>query len=170
MSEKSPNTIQHAMWAGLTIGLLLALDTFVGSRSSSFARVADILIEAYIILRAFRSVQDFRDTELQGEISLWRCFSYTLNLFFFASLIGALFNVIYYKYIAPEYLTELLEKSKPAFEAMFKQNPNYTEDLLEQLMTPETMAMSSIVSQCMIGMVLGLLFKPFLTRRRDANL
>ena len=162
---KTPNTIQHAMWAGLTLGILLALDTYFGSKSGSFARVASIVIEAYIILRAFRFAQDFRDTELAGEITLWRSFSYTLNLFFFASLIGALFNIVFYKYISPEYIPELIERSKPTFDALFKDNPNYSPTLVEQLFTAETMAMSSIVAQCMIGMVLGVLYYPFLRKR-----
>lgn len=168
MSETSrmPATIQHAMQSGLSIGLLLSLDVVLSSLTSTWSRVLHVLIEAYIIVRAYRYAKSYRDEELGGSIRVFQSFAYTLNVFFYASLIAALFSVIYYKYLSPEYLPSVLEQLRPVYEKLFAGNPNYTPELLESILTPQTMAMSQIMVQSMIGMLLGLLYAPFLKSSR----
>lgn len=162
--QKRPNTIQHAMDKGLFMGMLFAANTIISSSESTFAYFIHIFLEALILVVAYRAAVDYMQTETDGKITVFQSFSYILNLFFFASLISALCSIIYFKYISPEYMTRLYEQSKPLLDKLLS-DAGQSDNDIKSLFTAEQFAMSCIVRDCMIGMILGLIYAPLLKRR-----
>ncbi len=167
--NKAPRTIQHAMQYGLWIGLLFILETIFSSRQSSAMSLMTYFVQALVLIQSYRYAKDFRDTETGGKISFFQVFAYVLNLFFFASLIGALFQVVYYKYINPTYLSTMLEQVRPVLDQMLSKNSDYAEmsSKLDTIFSAEQMAMYGMAGKCFIGMVLGLIYAPFIKRNTE---
>ena len=69
-------------------------------------------------------IKYFRDKQNEGAISFGEAWSIGILLFFFASLPEALCQFVYYKYINPEYIYNVIEQASTMLNAIPESNNN----------------------------------------------
>ena len=107
-------------------------------------------------------VMKFRDKGLGGVISFGRAWGYSLYMFFYASILLALAQYVYFAYIDHGYMLHSFSEALSSSEAqqMVKQYgaQQMVQESLEQLgqMRPIDYALNILTMNIMIGAVLGL--------------
>ncbi len=107
-------------------------------------------------------VMKFRDKGLGGVISFGRGWGYSLYMFFYASILLALAQYVYFAYIDHGYMLHSFSEALSSSEAqqMVKQYgaQQMVQESLEQLgqMRPIDYALNILTMNIMIGAVLGL--------------
>lgn len=119
----------------------------------------------YIMLRYHRE-----NGYLSGFSLLWMM---GIMLFFFASLICAIPEYVFYQYINPDYIANAMTQSVKLIEDMgLMQNDetyNQMRQLIEEGTTPTAlqMIMSSMWSNVFFGSLLSIVVAPIVTRKKN---
>lgn len=165
--------LAYGMEGGLWLGLYLVL-RFICSVAGSFSPIFDALalmmfvgtpfVLYYIMLRYHRN-----NGFVSGFSLLWMM---GIMLFFFASLICAVPEFIFYQYIDPDYIANAMTQSLKLIEDMglMKDDEAYNQmrQLIEQGTAPTAiqMIMSSMWSNVFFGSLLSIVVAPFVTRKK----
>ena len=133
----------------------------VGIANPLYGMVAIVLMVATPFFVS-RRLMKFRDEGLGGVISFGRGWGYSLYVFFYASILLALAQYVYFAYIDQGYMLQSFSEALSSSEAqqMVKQYgaQQMIEESLEQLaqMRPIDYALNILTMNIMIGAVLGL--------------
>ena len=118
-----------------------------------------------------RRLMKFRDEGLGGTISFGRGWGYSLYTFFYASILLALAQYVYFAYIDQGYLMKSLADalSTPEAKQMIEQYgiQQSMQESLEQMgqLRPIDYALNVLTVNILVGMVLGLPIAAMLQRR-----
>ena len=133
----------------------------VGIANPLYGMVAIVLMVATPFFVS-RRLMKFRDEGLGGVISFGRGWGYSLYVFFYASILLALAQYVYFAYIDQGYMLQSFSEALSSSEAqqMVKQYgaQQMIDESLEQLgqMRPIDYALNILTMNIMIGAVLGL--------------
>ncbi len=136
------------------LGLYLVIKFYISVFSEKSALLSSLisvltLLVPYII---FRFQKKYRDEQLNGFISYSSAFTYGVSLFFYASLILALGQFVFYQFISPEYLTNAFKASIDLMEKM-----GIPEKIIDEAinMTMPS-AISTVLQTILINNVMGI--------------
>lgn len=175
MNEKleRKSLLMYSMEGGVWLGLYLVLRfvcSVAGTLSPLFDALALVLLVGtpfvlyYIMLRYHR-----QNDYLSGFSLLWMM---GIMLFFFASLISAIPEYIYYQYINPDFIANAMSQSMELIENMglMKNDEAYKQmqQLVEEGTAPTAlqMIMSSMWSNVFFGSLLSIVVAPFVLRKK----
>lgn len=133
----------------------------VGIANPLYGMVAIVLMVATPFFVS-RRLMKFRDEGLGGVISFGRGWGYSLYVFFYASILLALAQYVYFAYIDQGYMLQSFSEALASSEAqqMVKQYgaQQMIDESLEQLgqMRPIDYALNILTMNIMVGAVLGL--------------
>ena len=158
--------MQHAMSYAVILGIYMVIQFYIFVYSIvNFESVGKLFSIMFILLLmtlavpfyAYHSQKKFRDEKLNGYISYASALSYGIYLFFYASLILAVGEFIYYQFINPNYFYDI----KVSITNMMQQLPAEQQPLLEipdsQVNTPISTALGNIVNTTFLGMIISLI-------------
>lgn len=158
---------------GLFMGLLFSVNfMFSASRNVTLMLLSYVLI-ALMIWGTYRMATQFREKESGGYISYWRAVYFVILIFFFSSIISAIFKIGYTTFIDKEYLSRLFEEGMRQIEsnrALFESlNIPIDEDYVEQLeqqYRPVPFAFQTIWVNILGGTILGLILGGIIRRKK----
>ena len=110
-------SIKYGLISGGVMVILILIPFFIfrSMELKTVFKASEIIGYSVMILSLlfiFFGIRSYRDNELGGAISFGRAFMTGLFITFIASLIFAIFNVILYKYIAPNLINEMIDFHK----------------------------------------------------------
>lgn len=112
------NIFKSSMIYGLMMGILFSVNFIISIPQGNVFRIISFLITIVIVVVMYRYSVKFRDTECGGYITYGKSFSFIVLTFFFASIISAIVKFVYFQFINPEYLTNVLQQSIKVVESM----------------------------------------------------
>lgn len=173
---KKENIFTHSMYSGLILGGLLVVRDFLSLAvfSSSTFMILLLSVVGYIIpfFCIYYYTKKFDKDVMKGKISYASALSYGFYMFFFASMIIALFSFIYFQYIDPDYLSRQSDLLMDIIKQL-----NLPEDMVgkyEQLLTNENTptaaqaALNGLWSFTFMGFIICL-FTSFFFRKKKQN-
>lgn len=154
MEEKQKSAFMPSLMPGIYLGFVLII-------YSLLMFILDVEHESYInyfsyvILAAglFWSVVSYRDKQLGGYIEYGKAFSAGFYTGLFASALAGIFLYIYVQYIDPGIIEEILIKAE---ESMLEQNPDISNEQLEQALS-WTETFTSPVMMGVMGFIMNLI-------------
>lgn len=162
-----------AMRNGLFMGMLFSINFLFSASRNVTLMILTYLIMAMIIWGTYRMTSHFRDRESGGFISYWKAVYFILLVFFFSSIISALFKIGYTSFINKEYLPQLfeegvrqLEKNRALFERFNMPMDEEYIDQLERQFRPVSYAFQTIWTNLLAGTLLGLILAGIVKRQR----
>lgn len=158
---------------GLFMGILFSVNfMFTASRNMTLMLLSYVII-ALIIWGTYRMASIYRDRESSGFISYWRAVYYIILVFFFSSIISAIFKIGYTTFINKEYLTQLfeegmrqIESNRALFESLKLPIDEQYIDQLEQQYRPVPYAIQTIWVNILGGTLLGLILGGIVRRKK----
>lgn len=169
MEEKLKSAFKPSLVPGIYLGFALIIYTLL-------LYVLDIDLEspfkygsyAIVAIGLYFSIVSFRDKYLNGFISYKKAFSAGFYTGLFASVIASIFTYIYVQYIDTELIANILIMSE---ETMLEQNPDMTNEQIEQalsmtemFMSPFIMSIVGFFSNVILSAVLSLIIAIFAKR------
>ena len=107
---------------------------------------------------------NFKKKINNGFVSFGECLKIGVSICFIASLIYALFSVVF-NFVFPEFMADLLQKTR---QVILKQNPSMTTEQLEmalsmtkKFMSPYIIVPATIVMYSFIGLIYSLIIGAF---------
>jgi len=159
-----PEVNAYAMRQGLALGCLFAVN-FVSSTIPSIAFFT-WFVEGLILWCVYRSGVRCRDNIMEGEMSYGAALWFIVQLFLYSSMVAGVFKYVYLKWIHPEYLTELSGAMKEVMQQM-KMPMDDSVAVVNDILTPENMAIYSVGGDVMLGLIVGLVMAFVLKRTKD---
>ena len=135
VEETKENIFSHSMKSGLYIGaLLIAYDFFymkcVISSSVTMITFGGLLYFAATVYLLFRFTKKYDKEVLNGNISYLKALSYGFYVFFFGSMLYAVYTYVYLEFINQDGLVQVKDFYFGLFsqiEAVAAKNPNSIE-------------------------------------------
>lgn len=155
---------RYAMSKGLILGALFALNYLLSTFSvTSFLSFG---MEILIVVAAYRMTVSCRENVLDGVISYGRAWWYVVNLFLYSSMVSGVFKYVYLKWIRTDYLQSLEVQVREVFEQTALKGAEMNEVMsnLNEVLTPENIAIYSVFGDVMIGVFLGLIMAAIVKR------
>ncbi len=171
------NVFKYSLiYAGISIAITLLYYIFdVNIMSTGVSASTGVLSFVILLVIFIMSVRKYRDRGLGGKITFLRAFLHTLAIGVIGGLVIALFNYIFYAYIAPEYLAsqvepfiEMMEKFNLPEEAMDEAISKFEEGLQPFNMLKSQLT-SSLVLSAIIGLFIGIFIKKDITTPEIKN-
>jgi hypothetical protein len=162
-----PNIIKSAMFNGLIMGVLFTLNFMISLPKNTILGLLSYLIVAGIVFLMYRMSVQFRDKECGGYITYGRAFMFVIYTFFFAALISSLVKYIYFRFINPLYLDELLQETMKAMEMVKFKVDDEAYKQISDMMKPANMALQFIWVNMFLGMIVGLIMAAFVKKEKN---
>jgi hypothetical protein len=151
--------VKHAMVNGLMLGgfWVIKYILFIGGTAISWLGVVNVALSpltiffTYILTKAYKIL-------LGGQISFKQAFGHILLLYFFASLIEALPQYIFFRYIAsPEYMQTMIEQAAAILKSISVEKA-MEQDVIDQFsaLTPINLTFQGILTNVFYGIILGI--------------
>jgi hypothetical protein len=118
------------------------------------------IVLAYVLTRLFRSVAG-------GGISFGRAWRYGIALYFFASLVEAIPQYVFFRYlVTPEYMEMIMTQAKELLDNI-NFNADARKDVMEQLsaFTPIQLTFQGIITNLAYGIILSIPVAAILCRK-----
>lgn len=158
---------------------LLAAFIFIGSKLAVFfthnqftitGRYSGVIALALLSVPLALAIKDRRDNELNGFISLKQIMRTGLFVCVIASLIVALFNYIYFKYIDHEILSYyLIENAKSIRELNgSEEDIRQAREHLIEFYSPFSQAMGGLTGVLGVGAILSFFLSSFFIKKNPA--
>lgn len=132
MKEESKTFIKSAINHGVIFGIILIIIQLgmwmfnfmpVGIGKGILVFVINVLIYVFGI---YWCIKTYRNSSLNGFISFGKAFTYGLLVFFVATVVGAIYNYLFTKFIDPGYTARILQETA-----------NWTEEYMKSKGVPE---------------------------------
>ena len=156
-----PEALKHAMYFGLMLGLVFALNFFLSTLNNGWFTALQWVVTLAIPYLVYRLTVDCRDRVSGGAISYGAALWYGTQLFFYAALISAVFKFIYFKFLNPEYLPNMINESLKILDELNMLSGELTEEQVRQLLTPLYVTMQYIWMDVIMGVLVSLVTAAF---------
>jgi len=158
--------MNHGLLIGLVLIIMALLVWFASLEQASWLRLINWAIYVGAI---YLSTKNWRDQYNGGVIKYNQALGHGVLVMFFASLVFALYTVIYANFLDPESITRALDMLEENYY-----NKGFTEAQIEQFLdlagrmqTPVIQAISSIFGTTFIGFLVSLIVSFFVKREGD---
>lgn len=162
-----PNIFKSAMFNGLIMGVLFSINFLLSISKNTFLALLSYLVISFILVGIYRMSIRFRDIECGGTIKYSKAFSFIVFTFFFAALISSIVKYIYFQFINPAYLDELLNESMKALQILKIPIDNAAYDQMVKVMKPATFSLQYIWMNVILGSILGLIMAAFVKKDKS---
>ena len=127
----------------------------------------------FLIIAMVLGITNYRDKYAGGLITYGKSFSTGFLIGLYASIIGAIYSFIYFSYINPGIVQEMMDAR---IIEMMEQNPNMNDEQLEmaqawmeRFMSPVMMAVMGLIVNVIASLIISLVVSIF-TQRKDKSL
>jgi hypothetical protein len=174
MEEKPKSVTMN----GLTIGAVTAIVMIVYSLimyifNLHLNQTLGIIAFVFLLAGIIWGTIQFRNQCLNGFISYGKAFSAGFMVALFASLFMAVYMFVFYQFIAPDAVNDLMDMSR---QRMVDSNPNLSDDDIDKameftsfLMKPWTLAIAGLIQMLIVSAILSLITSIFL-KKEDKTL
>ena len=168
MDEKRPDLFRHTMRYGLFMGALFSAN-FLLSTLGGIGGMISYFVMGAIIYFTYNFTVLFRESECNGELTYGKGLRYVLLLYFFAAIISSVVKYVYFNWVNPEYLSNLLNQSMQVFESMSMPEEQMTTsiNLLNKMMSPAFYAMQTLWMNVFMGLLVGLVMAAFTKKEKN---
>lgn len=156
-----PDVLKHAMYFGLILGLIFCLNFFLSTFDNGFLTALQWVVTLTIPYLVYRLMVDCRDRVSGGAISYGAALWYGIQLFFYASLISGIFKFIYFKFLNPDYLPNMLNESLRILDELNMLSGSQVEEQVRQLLTPLYVSIQYIWMDVILGVLVSLITAAF---------
>ena len=156
-----PEALKHAMYFGLMLGVVFALNFFFSTLHNGWFVLLMLFVTFTIPYLVYRLTVDCRDRVSGGVISYGAALWYGTQLFFYAALISAVFKFIYFKFLNPDYLPNMINESLKILDELNMLSGELTEEQVRQLLTPLYVTMQYIWMDVIMGVLVSLVTAAF---------
>jgi len=169
--KKKVSVARNAVNYGVILGIVLIIADllfymFDVSRDSIFRYLNFALIIAGLII----GILNYRNNINGGYITYGQSLVSGVLIGLFASVIVSIYTIIFFKFIDPCMIDELLKKAE---ESILERNPNMTDDQVEiamsytrKFMNPYIMAITGILWSTFMSFIASLIISIF-TKKKD---
>ena len=175
----APEYIQLKAFAR-TDGALLALlwttsfVCYVAGMSQPELGMLALLLALVTPVFSLLRLKKFRDGVLEGILSFGRGWAFTLLTFFYASLLFAVVNFVYFSYMDHGYFFDMLNKMMAAPEnvqILGKETMDSVSETLQQVrqMRPIDLALNIMMSNLMAGLIISIPVAALMKREARVN-
>ncbi len=161
------NPVKHAMKYGLILGALFSVNFLMSASANTTIQFLSNLATAAIIYFTYKFTVHFRKTEQNNTMTYFQGVSYIIWLFLFAAIISSAVKYIYWQFINPEYLPNLMNQSLLMLETM---KIEITDEMLEQVqrtLRPAVMALQFIWINILTGLFVALITAAFTRKEKS---
>ena len=171
MEIQQSKVYNAAMWHGLILAIYLVIRFFfmVSSNSSTILNLLFIFITIGVPFVAYYLGKDFKK-KTDEELTYRNFYSHGFFMFFFASLILAAVEYVYYDFINTEFITEQYNTLLQNIEILKQTMPDATQ--LEEIVnespipTASQMAMQNVWMYSFVGIIISLINAYILNKKR----
>ncbi|MEG1617809.1 MAG: DUF4199 domain-containing protein [Bacteroidales bacterium] len=165
MTNDKNKTIRFAMQFGLYLGLYMILKfaTFVLSANSPFFSYISLALLTGAPFLLFWMLRTFRDQQNEGVLSFANAWNLSILLIFFASLIEAITQYVYFQFINPEFISTQIAQATQVLETLNEtQQSGQVHELVESfkkadIPSPIQMAVQGIFNNIFVGSIAALI-------------
>lgn len=168
MESKRQNLFQHAMAYGVVMGGLFSANFML----STMGRVGNML--SYLVIGAIAYCTYyfaclFRDRECEGVLSYGKGLSYIVMLYFFAAVISSTVKFVFFTWISPDFLANLLNQSILILEEMNlpSMDESVTMQTLETMLSPMVYVFQSLWMNVFVGLFVGFVVAAFTKKEKN---
>ncbi len=170
------NTKVSVWKANLNWGLILGLALVIYSAllyftDNMFNRSLGYVSYLLIVIGIFFGVKAYRDNFLGGYISYGQTIGAGIIISLYASIIGAVFTILLYKFIDPDLSQKLYAFSEQ--QMLDKGTPEDQVEMAmkmtEKFLNPYFMAGFAILGSVIVGLIISLIEGIFLKKENPAN-
>jgi hypothetical protein len=173
MEEKPKSSTSNALNYGLITGAVMIVYSLVlyllNLHLNKYLGYISFLI--LVAGMAYGTIQ-FRNKVLNGFISYGKAYSSGFMIALFAGILGAIYSFIFYKFIAPDVVRELLDMVR---QNIITKSPEMTDEQIEQamnmtakFMTPPLMGIFFLL-YCLIVAAIGALITSVFIKKEDKS-
>ena len=170
-----PGMAKYALTYGLLTGVLLIVIHLVFYLTGDIASKYIAYIYYAVILAAILiASKAWRDEVMGGYITYGQGLGFGTLTIFFASALVAVYIFIFYKFVDPGAMNDLLVAAE---ERMIEKNPSISDDdldlalsITQRFMKPGFMAISSVLNYTFLGFVMSLITSIFMKKSNPEEL
>jgi len=168
MENKRRNLFQHAMAYGAIMGVLFSVN-FLLSTMGKVGNILSYVAVGTIAYCTYYFTCLFRDRECEGALTYGKGLSYIVMLYFFAAIISATVKFVFFTWIKPDFLSDLLNQSLLILEEMNLPNmeQSLTTQTLETMLSPIVYVMQSLWMNVFTGLFVGLIVAAFTKKEKS---
>ena len=174
-NKNKDNIVTHAMYAGLVMGGILACIYFLQlqfcSNLPAVSLFLSFIIFATTIYCVYHYTSIYNRNLLNGSITYFKAVNFGMHLFFFASMILAIFFYFYFQFVNPHVLQKTIESSIAIINqsnGSLTESERFTMQSSLSSMNATNFALSSLWSFFFMGTILTL-FTSFSFRSKKNN-
>lgn len=170
-----PGMMKTALTYGLLIGVLMLVIHLVFYFAGAIASMYMAYIYYAVMLAGIvLATKAWRDEVMGGYISYGQALGFGTLTIFFASVLVGVYFFIFYKFVDPGALNDLLVAAE---QKMIDKNPAITDEELDlalsisqRFMKPGFMALSSILNYTFLGFIMSLITSIFMKKNNPEEL
>jgi|GEM_PF-5756069 len=157
MEEQKPIFPIALKWSIILAALMTILSVVSYVLDLSGNRLVGLLTWGLIIVTLFMGIRDYRESN--GTMTFGQGLGTGILIGFLGGLFGAIFSYVFFAFIAPDAITDILELAE---EEMVRAGNTDDEidqamSLMKPFMTPTVMAITSLVSTVFFSFVTALI-------------
>lgn len=161
------NLMNSSMRNGLILGILFSINFLMSTANNVFLGLLSYVVVGFIAYLIYRYTAKFRDKDCDGAITYSHALMYIILLFVFGSLISAIVKLIFFKFINPNFLPDMINKSMTVMEQILPSVPESTYEEVEKIMSPGYYTLISFWMNIILGFVVGLVVAAIV--KKDKN-
>jgi len=161
------SALKYSLLAAFLVIATKLIVFFTHSQFSIAGRYSGLLALSLLTLPLLLAILQRRDKELNGYISLKQVMRTGLFVCVIASMLVALFNYIYFKFIDHEILSYWLVQSEKSLRDLksSEEDIKKAHDYLTDFYSPFSQAMGGLTGVLGVGAILSFLLSPFLIKQ-----
>jgi hypothetical protein len=174
MEEKAKSATPNALTYGLITGAVMIVYSLIlyllNLHLNKYLGYVSFLL--LIAGMSYGTIQ-FRDKVMNGFISYGKAYSSGFMIALFAGILGAIYAFIFYKFIAPDVVREMLDMVR---QKIMTRSPEMTDDQIEQamnmtakFMTPPLMSFFFLLYCVIIAAIAGLITSAFIKKEDTSS-
>lgn len=166
--EQQPTLFKSAMKYGIPMGGVFSVNFILSTFKNPIINFLTYFIMFFCIYLTYRITCKFRDEHNNGELSYGKGWAFIVLLFFFAAIISSVVKYIYFQFINPDYLAELLNLSLLQLEKLsISEEKININDSLEAILSPINYSLQYLWINTILGALLGVIMAAFTKKEKS---
>ena len=156
-----PEALKHSMYFGLMLGIIFSLNFFLSTLNSVVFSALQWVVTLSIPYVVYRLTIDCRDRVNGGVMSYGLALWYGIQLFFYAAMISSVFKFMYFKFMNPDFLPNMLNESLKVLDQLDMPLNMVNEEQMRQILTPLYVSIQYIWMDVLLGVFVSLVTAAF---------
>jgi len=168
MEEQKPSLMKSSLYWGVILGIALIIYSMLMwfldlSLEKWVSWVSYIIMIGGIIL----GTKNYRDNSLNGSITYGQAVGFGVMMLLFASVVSAIYSYIFLSFIDPEFINKILQMTEDQLieKGMPDNQIEMAIEMQRKFMKPVIMALMSIPSYTIVGLIISLITSIFLKKK-----